>query len=133
NATSAIPDLIEGLANNMFKVSETARAALVKLGAPVVEPLIAAYDKEMAVAENPRWKEKEKDAYTARDGVVFRSLLILGDLGGAKPRAALPASMRRTRGSRAVGVRHPAAIALARLSKSGAKDYKLGIEPLIGA
>ncbi|HZU97799.1 MAG TPA: hypothetical protein VFF73_13950 [Planctomycetota bacterium] len=133
NATNAIPDLIEGLANNMFKVSETARASLVKMGAPAVEPLIAAYDREMAVVENPKWKEKEKEAYSARDGLVFRALLILGDVGGEKARAALASAIKTSKGSRAVGVRHHAALAMGLLRESGDKDYKQAIDPLINA
>jgi hypothetical protein len=132
NATNAIPDLIEGLANNMFKVSETARIALVAMGDAAVQPLIDAYTKEMAVTEVARPKEKEREAYAARDGIVFRSLLILGDLGGSKARQTLCQALKTNKGSRALGVRHHAGLGIGLLRNSD-KDFKLAIEPLLQA
>lgn len=131
-ATNAIPDLIEGLANNMFKVSETARSALIQIGDPAVQPLIDAFKREMAVPENPKAKEKEREAYAARDGIVFRSLLILGDIGGAKARDALSDALKVQKGSRALGVRHHAALAIGLLRYSD-KDFRFAIEPLLDA
>lgn len=131
-AVNAVPDLIEGLANNMFKVSETARTALIMLGPAAVDPIIEAYKREMAVPENPKAKEKEREAYAARDGLVFRSLLILGDLGGAKAREALKDALKVQKGSRAVGVRHHAGLAMGLLRYSD-KEYKLAIDPLLEA
>ncbi len=132
NATNAIPDLIEGLANNMFKVSETARVALVTMGDSAIQPIIDNYKKEMAVPENPKAKEKEREVYAARDGVVFRSLLILGDLGGQKSRETLCEALKTVKGSRALGIRHHAGLAIGLLRNSD-KDFKLAIEPLLHA
>jgi HEAT repeat protein len=136
-ATSAIPDLIEGLANGMFKVSATARQALITIGEPAVQPVIDAYKKEMSVQENPKWKEKEKEAYAARDGIVFYSLLILGDIGGPKARTTLVEALASQKeppkkGSRAVGIRHHAGLGIGLLRASD-KEYKLAIEPLLAA
>lgn len=113
-ATSAIPDLVEGLADNMFKISETARAALVAMGQPVVDPILEAYRREM-------------QAKDGRDGIIFRSLLILGTVGGEKARLALCEAIKVQKGPRAVAVRHHAALAL------GLAQDKLAIEPLIEA
>lgn len=132
NATNAVPDLIEGLSNNMFKVSETARVALISMGESAVQPVIDAYKKEMATPENPKAKEKDREAFTARDGIVFRSLLILGDLGGVKARETLCDALKATKGSRALGVRHHAGLAIGLLRNSD-KDFKLAIEPLLAA
>jgi HEAT repeat protein len=129
-AVNAIPDLIEGLANNMFKVSETARTALIMLGPAAVDGVVDAYKREMAVPENPKAKEKEREAYAARDGLVYRSLLILGDLGGPKAREALKEALKVQKGSRAIGVRHHAGLAMGLLRYSD-KEYKLAIEPLL--
>jgi HEAT repeat protein len=113
-AAEAVPDLIDGLADNMFKVSETARAALVRMGDLAIDGVIDAYKKENGAKE-------------PRDGIIFRSLLILGDIGGDKARAALCAALKTHDGPRAIGIRHHAALAI------GIMQDKLAIDELLEA
>jgi HEAT repeat protein len=134
-AASAIPDLIEGLANPMFKVSETARTALTEIGQPAVDPVVAAFAREMAVPEpRAKAKDQEKEAYLARDGMVCRCILVLGKIGGPKARAAICDALKTQKGSRAIAIRHHAAIALGFLrADEKDKDYRNAVEPLIKA
>jgi HEAT repeat protein len=110
-----IPVLIEGLNDRMFKVSENAREALVRLGQGAVDPVIAAYQKEIAAQK------------TGKDGIIYRSILICGDLGGDKARAFLSDAIKVKAGPRAVAIRAHAARAL------GLSGERKSIQPLIDA
>jgi len=98
-AFQASKDLIAGLADNWFKISESSRLALSRMGAPIVDDVIKAYEAELAAKDG-------------KDGVIFRSLMILGDVGGDKARATLASAIKQEKGPRAPGLRLHAAIAL---------------------
>jgi hypothetical protein len=115
-APEAVPDLIALLDDPWFRVSETARAALVSIGEPSVKPLIDRFKKE--------WKAKK-----ANEGILYRALLIFGDLNTDLSKQALLWALRSTQGGhdRAIAIRHHAAIGL------GFTGDKRLIEPMIAA
>jgi HEAT repeat protein len=110
----AVPDLIEGLNDNWFKVSENSRQGLVRIGQAVADQVAQAYTKEVAAKDG-------------RDGIIYRSLLILGEVGGDKARACLAEAMKTKAGSRALAIRAHAARAL------GTTGEVQAIQPLIDA
>ncbi|RMG16276.1 MAG: HEAT repeat domain-containing protein [Planctomycetota bacterium] len=116
-APEAVPDLIEALNDPWFRISETARKALVRIGKPAVAPLIKRFEAEMA-------KSRER-----ANGIVYRGLLILGEIGTRECKKTLLRALRDARGSRDkdIAVRHHAAIGLGL-----ANDVRL-VEPLIAA
>jgi len=95
----AIPHLINALGDTWFKVSETARNALVQLGEPVVEPLRVRYAQEL----------RKRDG---NDGIIYRALLIFGQIGGDTATGVLLRALKANRGPRAIALRHHAAIGL---------------------
>ncbi|MBI3725087.1 HEAT repeat domain-containing protein [bacterium] len=99
HATQTTKDLIAGLADNWLKISESSRAALATMGEPVVDEVIKAYETEMAAKDG-------------KDGIIYRSIMILGDVGGDKARATLAQALKQDKGPRALGLRFHAAIAL---------------------
>ena len=99
-ASEAVPDLIDGLADNMFKVSETARAALVSMGDIAVDAVIDAYKKENAAKE-------------PRDGIIYRS-----PSSSARSEATRRARLSAPPSRRATA-RAPSASATTRRSRSG--------------
>lgn len=111
-AGEAVPDLIDALNDVWFRISETARASLVAIGAPAIPALIERYKSE---AEGDR----------GADGVVYRALLIFGEVGTLEAKRVLVKAVKETKGKRAIAIRHHAAIGLG-LSA----DPRL-VEPLI--
>lgn len=114
-AEKAIPTLIELLDDKWFKISETARASLVQIGAPAVAPLRKRYTEERDKAKN------------AKEGLIYRALLVFGSIPDDAARSTLLEALKTTRGPRAVPLRHHAAIGLGFTG-----DHKM-IEPLIEA
>jgi hypothetical protein len=112
--TEAIPYLIEALGDTWFKVSETARSALVQLGEPAVEPLRRRYAQELRKSDGS-------------DGIIYRALLIFGQIGGDDAVGVLKRAIKARKGRRAIALRHHAAIGL---GFSGRKDV---IKTLIDA
>jgi HEAT repeat protein len=84
------------------------------MGQLAIDPILAAYKKELTAKDS-------------RDGVVFRSLLLMGEIPCDKSRDALLEALKTSDGPRAIAIRHHAAIAL------GLLQDKLAIEPLIDA
>ena len=115
-AESAIPTLIEALADPWFKISETARAALIAIGPPAIGPLQA------------RFEQEQKKTKGAKEGLIYRALLVFGSIPDDRARAVL-LEVLETRGTndRAVALRHHAAIGLGFTG-----DPKM-VEPLIDA
>lgn len=111
----AIPTLIELLDDKWFKISETARGALVAIGTPAVAPL------------RKRYLEERDKAKGAKEGLVYRALLVMGSINDEGSRQTLLEALKTTRGPRAVPLRHHAAIGLGFTG-----DAKV-IEPLIDA
>jgi hypothetical protein len=112
-AAGAIPALIDALDDPWFRIAETARAALVQIGEPVVEPLQA------------RWQPAA--GAVGHDGLVYRGLLVFGSIGSERCKQLLLAALGTTQGARAVPLRHHAAIGL-----GFTNDPKV-IEPMIDA
>jgi HEAT repeat protein len=111
-AGEAVPDLIDALNDGWFRISETARAALVAIGAPAIPALIERYTRE---AEGDR----------GADGVVYRSLLIFGEVGTVEAKRVLVKALKLRKGKRALSIRHHAAIGL------GLSADPRVVEPLI--
>lgn len=100
-APEAVPALIEALDDTWFRISETARRALVSIGEPAVAPL-----------EKRLLEEINKPEGKAKDGIVYRGLLILGEIDSDAARNRLVRCLAMTTGPRALSVRHHAAIGL---------------------
>lgn len=98
-APEAVNDLIAALDNRWFRISETARHALVQIGAPSVKPLRKVYEE---------WSVKEK----GRDGLVYRALLVFGEIGNAEAKQVLLKAINTRRSARSLPIRHHAAIGL---------------------
>lgn len=112
-ATDAVPALIDALDDEWFRIAETARSSLVQIGEPAVAPLAARYEPASKAA--------------GHDGVVYRSLLIFGSIGTDRCKQLLLDALKTTQGTRAVALRHHAAIGL-----GFTQDVKM-VEPLIVA
>lgn len=112
-AVSAVPALIDALDDEWFRIAETARNALVAIGEPSVAPLAARWDSLVGG--------------TGHDGVIYRTLLIFGEIKTAKCKEVLLKALGTTQGPRAVPLRHHAAIGL-----GFTRDMTV-VEPLIGA
>ncbi len=98
-APEAVPSLVEFLDDVWFGISETARRALVATGEPTVTPLEERWVRELAKPE-------------PKDGILYRGLLIFGEIGGQQAQNRLIRALATTRGSRAVAIRHHAAMGL---------------------
>lgn len=116
-AEVAIPTLIEALDDKWFKISETARGALVQIGPPAVAPLRKRYAEE---------RDKVKGA---KEGLVYRALLVFGNINDPGAREVLIEALgtQRRKDDRDVALRHHAAIGL------GFTGDPHMIEPLIAA
>jgi HEAT repeat protein len=112
-AVDAVPALIDALDDEWFRIAETARNALVQIGEPAVAPLAARYEPYAKAS--------------GHDGVVYRSLLIFGSIGTDRCKQLLLDALKTTQGTRAVALRHHAAIGL-----GFTQDPKV-IEPMIEA
>lgn len=113
-APEAVPALIEALNDPWFKISETARQSLIAIGSPAVKDLLATFEKE---ASNLK----------GRDGIIYRALLVFGEIADKDCKVALLKAIKTSKGKRAVPIRHHAAIAL------GMTDDVRLVEPLIAA
>jgi len=98
-APESVPYLVEALDDPWFRISETARRALVAIGPPAVPRLEQRYVQEV---------NKSK----AKDGIIYRSLLILGEIDSDDARSRLVRALATTTGPRALAVRHHAAIGI---------------------
>lgn len=116
-AEVAIPTLIEALDDKWFKISETARGALVQIGPPAVAPL------------RKRYAEERDKAKGAKEGLVYRALLVFGNIADPTAREVLIEALatQRRKDDRDVPLRHHAAIGL------GFTGDPNMIEPLIAA
>lgn len=95
-----VNDLVEALDNSTsLRLAEASRRALVSIGEPAVDRLIKRYRQER-VAERPK------------QGVLYRALLIFGEINTNKTKRELLYALKSKRGDRAVSVRHHAAIGL---------------------
>lgn len=113
-APGSIGGLIDALDDPWFRIAETARAALVELGEPAVQPLAARWQAAM---QRP----------SGNDGLVYRGLLIFGSIGNDRCKQLLLDTLKTSAGPRAVPLRHHAAIGL-----GFTQDPKM-IEPMIEA
>ncbi len=105
-APEAVPALIDALNDPMFRISETARRALVATGAPAVPHL------------EKRWLAEVAKEDAGQDGIIYRGLLIFGEIGSEAARNRLVRALAITRGRRAVAIRHHAAMALGYTGKT---------------
>lgn len=111
----AMPLLLEALnRRDWLEISESARAALVDYGEAAVKPLIGYYRQAL-----------QSGGDTKQDGVIYRALLALGEIGGDKARVILLEALDTREGRNALALRHHAAIGLGALA-----DPKT-VEPLI--
>ena len=95
-----VNDLVEALDNtSSLRLAEASRRALVSIGEPAVDRLIKRYRQER-VAERPK------------QGVLYRALLIFGEINTNETKRELLYALKSTKGDRAVSVRHHAAIGL---------------------
>lgn len=99
-APEAVPALVAALDNNWFRISETARKALIRIGKPASKALIEAYETHR--------KSDSRD----HDGLIYRALLILGEIPTKEAKQTLLAALNVKRGQRALAIRHHAAIGL---------------------
>ena len=113
-AEDAIPSLIAALDHTWFSVSETARQALVRIGGSVSEKLAGYYRREVAKADG-------------REGLIYRGLLIFGEIGDETSREVLLEALGTEGGAREVSIKHHAAIGL------GMTGNVEVVEPLIEA
>ena len=99
-AAAAAADLIEALNDKAsLRRAEAARRALVTIGEPILSALLARYRTE-AKARQPQ-------------GLIYRALLIMGEVNSDAARAELVRAMNTEgRSSFAVSIRHHAAIGL---------------------
>jgi HEAT repeat protein len=113
-AVSAVPALIDALDDSTsFRVAETARSSLVTIGEPAVAPLLARWDSLVGS--------------TGHDGLIYRTLLILGEIKTERCKQVLLKALETTQGPRALALRHHAAIGLGFTRDPGV------VEPLIKA
>lgn len=113
-AVDAIPYLIAALDHTWFSVSETARQALVKIGGPVSETLAGHYKREVGKKNG-------------REGLIYRGLLIFGEIGDETSRKVLLEALATDGGERELSIKHHAAIGLGMTG-----DVEV-VEPLIEA
>ncbi|MGE0709161.1 MAG: HEAT repeat domain-containing protein [Planctomycetota bacterium] len=97
----AVPDLVEALDDpTSLRLAEGARRALVGIGPASVPALAKAYKAEL---------EKTKGV---REGLLYRALLIFGEINTDATKSLLLKALQQTKGERAVPIRHHAAIGL---------------------
>ncbi|MEZ6187693.1 MAG: HEAT repeat domain-containing protein [Planctomycetota bacterium] len=113
-AVDAIPSLIAALDHSWFSVSETARQALVKIKGPVTEKLAGYYKREVQKPDG-------------REGLIYRGLLIFGEIGDETGTKVLLEALATNDGPREVSIKHHAAIGL------GMTGNPEVVEPLIEA
>jgi HEAT repeat protein len=85
----AIEALVIALEDRDYKISKISVDALIKIGPPVVEPLMELLRRlpsDLQMSKMPKWHSRESDAIEARHFSSYKLIVyILGEIGDARP------------------------------------------------